>query len=531
VYAPSAPFATALMIDGHRIAWIGEDTAADVHREAVDHVVDLQGAFVTPGFVDAHVHATSTGLLLTGVDLTRTQSRAEAMALVAEFARAHPAEPIIGHGWDETRWSDGGTLERAELDGVVGGVPTYISRIDVHSAIVSTALARNVPGVKDSDGWSETGALSREAHALARAAAMSLVSTSQRERAQRATRQAAASLGIVAVHEMAGPTISSEADLTALVDLSATEPGPLVTGYWGELASTGGVETAQRLGAAGAAGDLFIDGAIGSRTACLHAPYLDAADTRGASYMAESDLTEHLVAVTNAGLQGGFHVIGDAAASMVTRALHAAAEQVGTNALRSAGHRLEHAEMLSDDDISAMVDYAVTASMQPMFDALWGGANGMYEQRLGAERTRTMNRWGTIAGAGGALAFGSDAPVTDLGPWAAVRAAVHHTVPKQRISARAAFSAHTRGGWRAAGIPDGGVLAPGSSAHLAIWRESALEVRAPDERIASWSTDPRSGVPGLPVLDPEVPLPICVATIAAGRVVYDNGSLPWPDNG
>ena len=527
VYSPTTPFASALLIDGDSIAWVGEDTAADVHRQTADVVVDLGGAYVTPGFVDAHIHATSTGLLLTGVNLTRAGSRAEALAGLAERASVAPGEPLLGHGWDETRWPDGGPLTREEIDAVVGETPAYISRIDVHSAVVSSALVNRAPDVQDLEGWSPSGPLTRRAHGRVREVALSLVTPGQRDMAQRSARRAAAALGIVSVHEMAGPSISSEADLAGLLALADIEPGPLVIGYWGELASSGGIDVARRLGARGAAGDLFIDGAIGSRTACLHAPYADDPDSCGASYMTVGELTEHLVATTEAGLQGGFHVIGDASSGMVTEALHGAADRVGPDALRRAGHRLEHAEMLSDQDIAAMVQFGVTASMQPMFDALWGGPGGMYEERLGADRMSGMNRFADIAAAGGVLAFGSDAPVTDLGPWAAVRAAVHHTDPRQRISARAAFSAHTRGGWRAGGDDHGGVLAPGAPAHLAVWREQDWEVRVPDDRISTWSTDPRSGVPGLPVLDPGRPLPACVATLVAGVPVHDDGTLDW----
>ncbi len=531
VYAPTAPLASALMIDGDTIAWIGEDTAADVHREAADVVVDLGGSLVTPGFVDAHIHATSTGLLFTGLDLTRATSREEARRAIIERTAGAPEEPLLGHGWDETRWSDGGPVTREEIDAVVGDTPAYISRIDVHSAVVSSALVNRAPDVQGLEGWSQSGPVTRKAHGRLREVALALVTPGQRDTAQRRARQAAAALGIVAVHEMAGPSISSEADLAGLLTLAEREPGPLVTGYWGELASSGGIDVARRLGARGAAGDLFIDGAIGSRTACLHAPYLDAPDTHGASYMGVGELTEHLVATTEAGLQGGFHVIGDASSGMVTEALRRAADRVGPDALRRAGHRLEHAEMLADDDIAAIVEFGVTASMQPMFDALWGGPGGMYEERLGSVRMSGMNRFADIAAAGGALAFGSDAPVTELGPWAAVRAAVHHTTARQRISARAAFSAHTRGGWRAAGDAHGGVLAPGAPAHLAVWREQEFEVRAPDDRIAAWSTDARSEVSGLPALDPGRPLPACVATLVAGVPVYDDGTLDWVTGG
>jgi len=102
----------------------------------------------------------------------------------------------------------------------------------------------------------------------------------------------------------------------------------------------------------------------------------------------------------------------------------------------------------------------------------------------------------TMAAAGVPLAFGG------ADPWATIAAAVHHPDDDQRISARAAFLAHTRGGWRAAGMPGQGILAPGSAAHYAVWRVDDLVVQAPDDRIQAWSTDPRSGTPGLPDLSP-----------------------------
>ena len=275
----------------------------------------------------------------------------------------------------------------------------------------------------------------------------------------------------------------------------------------------------------GVAGDLFVDGAIGSRTACLCAPYADAPDRSGAGYLDADEIAEHVVAATQAGMQAGFHVIGDAASDAVVTGLRTATERVGLPAMRAAMHRLEHAELLTDDHVRALAELGVTASMQPMFDGLWGGPGGMYEQRLGAARAAGMNRFADLVSSGVLVAFGSDAPVTDLGPWAAVRAAVHPTNPGQALSTRAAFGAHTRSGWRAIGQPESGTLAPGAPAHLAIWAVDDIVVQAPDERVAAWSTDPRSGTPGLPPLGPDLPLPRCLRTIVHGRTVFDSGEL------
>ena len=116
--------------------------------------------------------------------------------------------------------------------------------------------------------------------------------------------------------------------------------------------------------------------------------------------------------------------------------------------------------------------------------------------------------------------LGSDSPVTPLDPWGAVRAAAFHRTPEHRVSARAAFNAHTRGGWRASGRDDTGVLVPGAPADFAVWDSADLVVQAPDQRVANWSTDPRSGTPGLPDLTPGRPLPSALRTVVGGRTVF-----------
>ncbi len=521
VYSPADPFATALLLEGAYVAWVGGEGAADAHADGVDRVIDLDGALVTPAFVDAHVHLTATGLAASGVDLTGCPSLAEALRAVERRTRQVRGGIVLGHGWDETRWPERRPPTRAELDRAAYGGAVYLTRVDVHSAVVSSALLAVVPEARAAAGYDDSGWLTREAHHLLRAAALSSVTPSQRRAAQGAALRRAAALGIGAVHELAGPDVSSAADLTALLALAREVPGPRVLAYWGELGggSQTGVERARALGALGAAGDLFADGAIGSRTAGLRAPYADAAH-RGHTYLSAAQVRDHVAACTAAGLQAGFHVIGDGAMDVVTAGLREAAARIGAGPVRAARHRLEHVEMVDAAAVATLADLAVVAGVQPVFDALWGGPGGMYTERLGAERTATLNPFAALAAAGVVLAFGSDSPVTPLGPWEAVRAAAFHHNPDQRLSVRAAFTAHTRGGWRAARRDDAGMLVPGAPATLAVWEAADLLVQAPDERIAAWSTDPRSGVPGLPDLTPGTPAPTCRATVVDGVEVH-----------
>ncbi|MFI6209828.1 amidohydrolase [Streptomyces sp. NPDC051041] len=512
VHSPADPFATAMVVERGQIAWVGSEGAADAFADGVDEVIDLAGALVTPAFTDAHVHTTSTGLALTGFDLSGAPSLEAALALVRDFAAARPHDRVLlGHGWDASRWPGGRPPTRAELDEAAGGRPLYLSRIDVHSAVVSTALLDLVPGA----AGRADGPLTGDAHHAVRAAALGAITPAQRAEAQRAALAHAASLGIGTVHECAGPEISSEDDLTGLLRLAAEEPGPRVVGYWAEQ----DVAKARELGAIGAAGDLFVDGALGSHTACLHEPYADAGHT-GTAHLDAAAVAAHVVACTEAGLQAGFHAIGDAAVSTVVDGMRAAAEELGLTRVRAARHRVEHAEMLTPETVAAFAELGLTASVQPAFDALWGGEDGMYAQRLGAERARTLNPFAALLRAGVPLAFGSDSPVTPLDPWGTVRAAAFHRTPEHRVSVRAAFTAHTRGGWRAIGRDDAGVLVPGAPADYAVWRTGELVVQAPDDRVARWSTDPRSGTPGLPDLTPGRDLPVCLRTVVGGRTVF-----------
>ncbi|MGW6208858.1 amidohydrolase [Streptomyces sp. NPDC055089] len=521
VHSPADPFATAMVVERGHVAWVGSEGAADAFASGVDEVIDLDGALVTPAFTDAHVHTTSTGLALTGLDLSGAGTLTEALDLVRSYVAAHPAgRVVLGHGWDATRWPEQRPPTRAELDAAAGGRAVYLPRIDVHSAVVTTALLDLVPRAASLSGYRPDAPLTGAAHHAVRAAAHGAVSPRQRADAQRAALAHAASLGIGTVHECGGPDISDEEDFTSLLKLAAEGPGPRVFGYWAE--QVGGEKDARRireLGAVGAAGDLFVDGSLGSHTACLHEPYADAPGS-GAAHLDAGQIAAHVAACTEAGLQAGFHAIGDAALTAVVDGTRAAAEKVGLGRVRAARHRVEHAEMLTPETVAAFAELGLTASVQPAFDAAWGGEEGMYARRLGAGRARTLNPYAALLRAGVPLAFGSDSPVTPLDPWGTVRAAAFHRTLDHRISVRAGFTAHTRGGWRAVGRDDAGTLVPGAPADYAVWRTEELVVQAPDDRVARWSTDPRSGTPGLPDLSPGGELPVCLRTVVFGQTVY-----------
>ncbi|HEY3009105.1 MAG TPA: amidohydrolase family protein [Micromonosporaceae bacterium] len=511
LYSPADPHATALLVRGGQIAWLGLDADAP----AADAVVDLDGALVTPAFVDAHVHATDTGLALTGLDLSGSRSPAEVLDAVAAYAAAlSPDAVVLGHGWDDSTWPrdhqrppDADQLHRA-----AGGRRVYLSQASIHSAACSTGLLAAAPSAVAAPGYDPSGWLRRDAHHVVREIALASVTPAQRRAAQLAALRRAVGLGIAALHECGGPGTSDEADFTGLLDLGGAGQGqPEVYGYWGELL---GAAKARELGAVGAGGDLYADGALGSQTAHLSSSYSDRADDAcGHAYLTAEQVRDHLLDCATHGMQGGFHAIGDAAIATVLDGFGLAAEKLGTDRLRAARHRVEHAEIMNKRLIAGFVEYGIVASMQPAFDRLWGGDHQMYAQRLGVARALESNPMGAMHGVGVALAFGSDSPVTPLDPWGGVRAAVWHRNPAHRMSARAAFAAHTKGGWRALHRDSEGVLVPGRPATFAVWD-------TPAGRTTGLPTLLAEAVDARGPHDP-TPLPVCRRTVLRGTTIYE----------
>jgi predicted amidohydrolase YtcJ len=516
----TGPHPTALCVEDGHVVWTGDDDASAHFADGADRIVELDGRLVTPAFVDSHVHLSQTGIAASSVDFSDTSSLAEALDALAAHARTAPLPVVLGLNWDETRWPENRPPTRSEVDRALDGRPAYLARVDAHSAVLSTGLLDKLPEVADTDGWSADGFVRREANVVARGAVFGLLPDSAHEDAIARALHDAAAHGIAMVHENGAPGDSPAEDFARIRAVRAAQPWlPEVVGYWGRL---DGVDEALALDCAGAAGDLCVDGAVGSRTAAMRSPYTDDATTRGALYLDADEIARHVVACTRAGIQGGFHVIGDAAADATVEGFRRAAEVVGQQALVRSRHRLEHLEMVDPEQMQLLASYGVTASVQPAFDAWWGGDDDLYAQRLGVERALAMNPLASLARAGIALAFGSDSPVTPMDPWGAVRAAAWHHNEAERITVRAAFNAHTRGGWRAAARDEGGVIDLGTPASIAVWDvPGELVVQTPDERVAAWSTDPRAGVPHLPDLHPDQDLPTCVLTLVHGHVAYE----------
>lgn len=462
---PSVP--RALLIDGERIAWVGDPPDAP----PADRTVDLGGSWITPAFVDAHVHGTATGLAVGGVDLDGAGSAAAALDRLRRHAGASTAPVVLGFRWDDVSWPEGRPMTADEVADAAPGRTVLLTRVDGHSGVVDPATLVRLPldrleGVMRGEDRAPTGWLVEEAFQAARRLVVDALHADQHATAREQTCVRAAALGIGSFHEMGHPGLSSLDDAVAW----AQGGWPVeVLVWWAELDADVGPAHGLRPG-----GDLFLDGSIGSRTAAVSHGYGDGPDN-GVLFHSDEAVARFFTAATAAGHGAGVHAIGDRAIDQAVRAIESAAAEHGREAVRRCRHRIEHVELPRPDHLGRMAGLGVSASVQPVFDALWGGLDRLYDRRFGPEVSLASNPFAAFAAAGVSLAFGSDSTVTPLDPWGAVHAAEHHH-GGAGLARADALAAHVLGGRFLAGQDDVGRLSPGSRADLAVWDDDPLRV-------------------------------------------------------
>jgi predicted amidohydrolase YtcJ len=438
----------AVAIESGRITAIVP--AADAGLLGADRVVDLGDATLMPGFVDAHVHLSATGLADHGADLRDVRSPAELLdrvrAAAGRTGQAGAGGLLWGDGYDESRFATPELPSAAALAEAAGGRPVYLSRVDGHQGfatldVLGDSGALDASGCHRGADGAPTGVTGGQANHLARRFALDSLPAATLLAAQDAALCLAARRGVTCVHEMAGPDITGRRDFELLLDRVEALPIEVV-GYWGDLDLD--YVAGRKLSQVG--GDLFLDGSLGSHTAALSAPYEDRPDTSGVLYHDDEELTELYVRASLEGVQVGVHAIGDVAIGQALRCARRAVRTVGPTAFRGCRHRIEHVELLGADGADRMAELGLAASVQPAFDAAWGGPDGMYARRLGRRRAKSMNPFADLWRRGVPTGGSSDARVTPLDPWHGVAAAVHHHRPSQRLGLPVALEVFTLGG-------------------------------------------------------------------------------------
>lgn len=437
---PSSPVVNWMLIAGGKVVVTGTGDPPDVREKT-------RFPFVLPGLIDAHVHLTTTGLYGTGLDFRDCRSVSDLLGLLETHIRGNQSRWIIGGNFDPGRNAEGRMPTRYELDKVAADRLLLVSRADGHSCVLNSRgfeeanIDPSTSGIAVDEQGVPTGVLAHSANYEARRRFFSLLDEIEIVRAQTAACRIALSRGVTALHEMAGGTFMGDKDYETLMANRASYPVDVLP-YLATLdvakPITDGLSTI--------GGDLFLDGSIGSKTAAMSEPY-ESDVTRGHLYHSSEEITGFFVEASRAGLQAGVHAIGDEAIEQAISCIEDAFITLGPEGAvgaRRLGHRIEHLECVSGAQIERARSLGLTASVQPMFDAYWGGPDGMYTQRLG-ERARTMNPFLAMVDAGLVVAGGSDSTVTPLDPFLGMSAAMGHSDESQRVdfqTALAMFSRH-----------------------------------------------------------------------------------------
>lgn len=456
------PTHRSLLVTGSRITWTGDPSHAPAH----DEVVDLGHSWLTPGFVDAHVHATATGLQAAGLDLSTCASASDLLAMVADHAASTPHRVVYGAGWDDLTW-EGGPPTSRQLAEVSRDKTVVLVRVDGHSCLVDahtlsrldlTDVQRHIH--RDGNG-TPSGWLLEGASAVALEWMRERLSQGHMAAARQAACERAVSLGITTFHEMGIPALSDRDDAGTW----ATGEWPVsVHVYWAAL-------QVDPTGTLRPGGDLFLDGSIGSCTAATMQPYRtnDGGQTNGELFHSDREVADFFVAATRAGVGAGVHAIGDRAVGQAVAAIQQAAVVLGENAVRSARHRIEHVELVTWEHLADMARLGVFASVQPAFDSAWNGPGGLYEHRFGRRAADDTNPLDWFVQAEVDMCFSSDSTVTPMDPWGGVLAAEDHR-GGHRIDRRTALEAATIGGSKAVRTQEQvGALTVGRQADFVAW--------------------------------------------------------------
>lgn len=434
------PAAQAIAIRQDRVVWVGSSEEARKLFRSTTHRIDLQGATVLPGLIDAHTHLFELGKSLVRLNLKDVATAQEAVELIRKRAASVPPnEWILGWGWDEGKWAsaypDNEALSRASPNNPVflTGLHSFAAWANKKALQLAgigkqTKDPENGKIVRDEKTGEPTGILLNQAQALVEKhiPAMSLP---QMEKAIELAAQECVRHGLTSVHEarVSGTMIQAfrelvrEGRLPLRVYLMLDGADPTLVREW--LARGPEIDPHHQLTIR--AFKLFADGALGSRGAALLEPYTDSPGTKGLIVTPAAAIHD----LTRSSLQRGFqvctHAIGDAANRMTLDAYEQALHEVSQ--ARDPRLRIEHAQVVAPDDIPRFARLRVIPSMQPTHCT---SDMGWAEKRLGPQRVKGAYAWRSLLQTGAHLPLSSDFPGETLNPFYGIYAAMTRRDPQ-----------------------------------------------------------------------------------------------------
>jgi predicted amidohydrolase YtcJ len=461
---PSHPWAEAMAIRDEKIFCIGtiSQIMLDCGGAESHDIVQLKGQFVMPGFNDAHAHLGGAGRDKLTLALNNATSIDEVLKLVETAAKNHKAgEWILGSGWDQSRWPDQKYPTRLQLDQAAPSNPVYLDHVSGHIAVVNSLALKHAEIAADTPNppGGEIGRFADgEPDGLLKERATELVtqripdpSDEDRKKGIELVFAELARNGVTSVQDF-----SAWEDFLAYTDLKQAKKLTVRITEWLPFGLS--TDDLQNMRAQGGTSDPwlrtgalkgFIDGALGTHTAALLAPYSDDPSTSGMLTVDPEKLKAMAIERDRLGFQLAFHAIGDKANRV---ALDTFESLLRVNPPRDRRDRIEHAQVVAPEDIRRFGELHIIASMQPSHetnDMRWA------EQRLGPERSKGAYAWKSLQSAGAKLAFGTDYDVEPINPFRGLYACVTREavdggppggwIPQEKLPLADCISAYTSG--------------------------------------------------------------------------------------
>lgn len=458
------PYAEAVVIEGNKIIYVGSESGAKKFINSGAEVIDLYGKLMLPGFNDSHLHFTSGGSYLLGINLRPALSKEEFVQIIEEYIihRSLPVSSwITGGRWDHELWPDKSLPTKELIDRVTENTPVFVSRIDGHMGLANSkalelaGITKNTP---DPDGGlierdPETG----EPTGILKDNAMDLVfkvipPPSLEENIESTLRalEEARKFGITSVQDMTQP-----GELEAYEQVMMNEqlscriysiwPIDLYEDIVRAGITVGSVNELINRGALKG----YADGSLGAKTAWFFEPYYNDPTNYGLAIdvVTNGSLEKWAIDADRNRLQLCVHAIGDRANAYV---LDMFAKIKSINSPWDRRFRIEHAQHLRKEDINRFTEIGVIASVQPYHcidDGVWA------ENRIGPERIKTTHVYKSLLNSGAVVAFGTDWPVAPLNPLFGIYAAVTRQtvngknpdgwIPEEKISVEDAIKCYT----------------------------------------------------------------------------------------
>lgn len=422
---------SAIAFENGKVIDIYSDTT--FKSSADTRVIDGNNKVLLPGLTDAHAHVMGLGTMLMNVDLSGIKSLDETLNHIKEYAEENPdLQWIEGRGWNNTHWEGGEFPTAADLDKVVSDRPVWLSRVDGHAAWANTK-AMELAGITADTEAPEGGKIIRDENGEPTGvfvdAAESLIASKipqptdeEQQTALSKALELMRSKGLTSVHDAGVGSetwemykeFSDQDKLTTRIYAMISGAGAT----FDELSENGPIHSYQDDMLSLQSVKIYSDGALGSRGAALLEPYSDDPGNTGLLFHSQQEMNEMVLKTMSEGYQTNVHAIGDAANRQVLNAFENAKDSLGEQGLRN---RIEHAQIVSPEDIPRFKKLNIIASMQPTHAT---SDMNMAEDRVGPERIKGGYAWQTFLDQGTVVASGSDFPVEHVDPFYGLYSAV-----------------------------------------------------------------------------------------------------------